>query len=529
MKRHRFHLRKIVLILIASVFIVVNVTAQDHVSKNNYTGNWEDLGTWDIGDGVISNNDIINIYGRVNRNLDLTINNNAVLNVYDTLIIYGNFTIGENGNLNIISGGVLIVYGNAIMDNRVDIDLDSYFVVFGNYSQGNNSTIDAPTDDTLLYVTGVTTCGGGGTVCPDADLVGDEDDIYDNPDLDEIIEATSNFITPRFPTLCAGGSLVLSIRDDGTNYEWFETSTPGTILSTEPTLTITAAGTYDVDFDKGGVAQAVVPVTATISGTVAFSLSSVVTNESGVGLNDGEIDLTVTPSGTYTYDWSNGLTTEDLSGLGTGNYIVEVEDDNCRLTETFSVGVGVCTDPSLSTITAPEICNGSSYDLSNVVVVDANSTSPTYTYHSATPALPGNELASTTVSPTTTTTYYILGTNGSCTDELAVDVTVNPLPVFTPTADSPICYGASSLLDANISGGFSYSWTPTGAELTNATSEIATYTPGSNPASATPITKTFTVLVTNTTTTCSDTGTVDVVVNRTPETGPQYHISNTWP
>ena len=540
MKKYKCLLEKIILLLITIIIVTTNVTAQDHVSKDNYTGNWEDIGTWAIGDGNINNGDIINIYGYVKRNSDLSINNLSVLNVIDTLIIYGNLTIGNNGNLNIISGGILIVYGNATMDNRVDIDLDSYFVVFGDYNQGNNSTIDAPADDTLLYVTGGTSCGGGGTICPDADLVGDEDDLFDNPDLDEIIEATSNFITPRVPTFCAGGSVVLSIRDDGDpgSYEWFETSDPTTILSTVPTLTVTAEGTYDVYFEIVGVEQAVTAVNVSSSGTATHSVTGVVTNESGVGAGDGEIDITVIGASNPIYDWSNGETTEDIIDLSAGDYTVEVEDNGCRVTESFSVGDGSCTDPSLSTITSPEICNGFSYDLTNIVVVDANSTSPTYTYHSGTPALPGNELGSTTVSPTTTTTYYILGTNGSCTDELPVDVTVNPLP--TANDQNPeVCSAVAgenasaivnlTLLETSINndGGVTYTWY-SDAALTidiTATANAQTIAKTIN-GGAVSATEDYYCVVSDGV--CTNTATVTYLIYRTPDTGPQFHLDDTW-
>ncbi|MCB2194936.1 MAG: SprB repeat-containing protein [Bacteroidetes bacterium] len=538
MKKYKIYLKKIVLLFLATALSIFTVTAQDHESKDNYTGNWEDAGTWTVGDGNISNGDIINIYGQVNRNSDIFIDNLAELNVFDTLIIYGNLSVGNNGILNIKTGAILIVYGNALMNNRVEVDLDSYFVVFGDYDQENNSEIDAPVNDTLLYVSGGTSCGNGAT-CVDGDLVGDEDDMYDNPDIDEIIEATSNFITPRSPTLCSGGSLVLSIRDDGVNYEWFKTSDPTTILSTESTLTITATGTYDVDFEIGGVPQSVDPVTVTSSGTVSFSVSAVVTNASGVGLSDGEIDLTVTPSGTYTYDWSNGERTEDLSGLAAGDYIVEVEDDNCRVTETFSVTDVACTDPDLSTVTTPEICNGSSYDISNIVVVDANATNPTYTYHSASPALPGNELPSTTVSPAATTTYYILGTNGSCTDELPVEVIVNSLPTVTDQTPEAICSEAEAEMvqitgldltanEAAINGGagMSYAWyndlgltsdigTPTAVDINDVFGGATTYN------------ITYYCKVTNANN-CSDVASVTYTIYRIPETGPQYHLDNSW-
>lgn len=49
MKDHKTYLRKIVLLLILTVLTIVHIKAQDHVTKDNYTGNWEDAGTWQLG------------------------------------------------------------------------------------------------------------------------------------------------------------------------------------------------------------------------------------------------------------------------------------------------------------------------------------------------------------------------------------------------------------------------------------------------------------------------------------------------
>jgi hypothetical protein len=106
-------------------------------------------------------------------------------------------------------------------------------------------------------------------------------------------------------------------------------------------------------------------------------------------------------------------------------------------------------------------------------------------------------------------------------------VTVNPLPVFTPSAVAgTICFGENSQLDANYVGATTYLWSPAG-ELNASGIQNPVYTPVTNPTTPTQITTTFTVTVTDGNS-CVDTGTIDVVLNRTPETGPEYHIDNTW-
>jgi hypothetical protein len=108
--------------------------------------------------------------------------------------------------------------------------------------------------------------------------------------------------------------------------------------------------------------------------------------------------------------------------------------------------------PDLSTTDKPEICNGSGYDLSELDIVDANSSGATYTYHSATPAQEGNELGSPLVNPTTTTTYYVLGTTtAGLTDEIPVEVKVNNYPDLSTSTNPQINVGQSyELTEINI-------------------------------------------------------------------------------
>jgi hypothetical protein len=59
----------------------------------------------------------------------------------------------------------------------------------------------------------------------------------------------------------------------------------------------------------------------------AFTITSVITNVSCNGNNDGSIDIN--PSGgmaPYTYSWSNGATTQDIDSLVAGTYTVTVTD-----------------------------------------------------------------------------------------------------------------------------------------------------------------------------------------------------------
>ncbi|MCB0520076.1 MAG: gliding motility-associated C-terminal domain-containing protein [Saprospiraceae bacterium] len=140
----------------------------------------------------------------------------------------------------------------------------------------------------------------------------------------------------------------------------------------------------------------------------------------------------------------------------------------------------------------PVICQGGSFDLSTLNIIDLNNTNPVITFHSGTPANAANQLPSTVVSPSDTTTYYILGTKGNCHDEVSVQVAV----IANLTADfsvvSPICVDGETtvIYTGNAIAGATYNWNFGGGTATPGTG------PGPHNVSwATGGTKTITLVV----------------------------------
>ena len=478
------------------------------ISKAQYTsttggGEWSENSTWSGGVAPpytnVANDVTINDYVTSDQSIVFDPNGNTKdkFTINDTLIIYGDLSLGLDDDFTLGANAVLIIFGNFTAVNKVTIENGGYFVVLGNFAMtGGAQTSYDNTGDGQTFITGDvdTDVGGGGVPeleCdPDLDTgcgYGDASDLAEDPIWDLIDEV-----------------------DDGVS------------------CSLSATGT--------------------------------VTDESDVSAGDGAIDLTITSTGNPDVEWyKDGVfyssfpditdldNDGDLSGLSSGNYSVYISESYCSVSLSFTVSVS-CTNPSLSTVTTPTICNGSSYDLSNIVVVDANGTSPTYTYHSGTPALPGNELASTTVSPTTTTTYYILGTNGSCTDELAVDVTVNPLPVATiafTAGNGVICDGDDTQLEVTVTTGASPFDITVGNNRNAFTSSVVgttspwTFEPGTLDPGEEPVwipadgassiyTYTITTITDDNGCTATNVDNVDVDVYKIPETGPQYHISNDY-
>ncbi|MBS1652263.1 MAG: hypothetical protein JSU07_09660, partial [Bacteroidetes bacterium] len=162
--------------------------------------------------------------------------------------------------------------------------------------------------------------------------------------------------------------------------------------------------------------------------------------------------LTVSGLSGTTYTWvppgSTGSSVA-VSPIVTSTYTV-----NGLLGLCTSSATGVVTVNSTPTITASgppsTVCANSSTTLSA-------SGASTYTW------FPGAIVGSVvSVSPSTSTTYTVIGSNGTCTSSAFVIVTVAPGPtVVTLASPTSICAGQSSFLLA--SGALSYTWQPGGA------------------------------------------------------------------
>ncbi|QQS51436.1 MAG: hypothetical protein IPM71_01560 [Bacteroidota bacterium] len=151
--------------------------------------------------------------------------------------------------------------------------------------------------------------------------------------------------------------------------------------------------------------------------------------------------------------------TSTLNGTSSFSYQLQWVITNGTCVSRDTVAISFPRYPDLSTLTSPEICSGTSYNLTNVIIADANNTASTYTYHSASPAIPANQLAGTVVSPMATTNYYILATSPfGCTDELEVQVIVNATPDIDDLADTSGCdsFILPAITGTNLTGNEAY-------------------------------------------------------------------------
>ena len=146
---------------------------------------------------------------------------------------------------------------------------------------------------------------------------------------------------------------------------------------------------------------------------------------SGFVLADVDINGNIT---TYTWTFTHPCTNAEISHTQV-------------ITE--SISPDITLDP-----TSIEICEGDTYDLNLINVVDLNGTNPTITFHSSSPANSGNILGNTNVSPLSTTTYYILATSADdCTDEEPFTINVSPTVDAGQDIAESICFADAGNVD----------------------------------------------------------------------------------
>ena len=166
----------------------------------------------------------------------------------------------------------------------------------------------------------------------------------------------------------------------------------------------------------------------------------------------------------YTYSWNTNpaQTTAVASNLTGGNYTATVTDANgC----TASGSITVAQNSSLNATVSPDqtICQGSQASLT---VTPTNGVAPiSYVW------MPGNlTTANITVSPSTTTNYSVVVTDGTgCSvGPLSVNVTVNSNLSFQHSGDTSLCGGQSGQLYAsdNLNLGLQFDWSPGGGSGT---------------------------------------------------------------
>ncbi len=258
-------------------------------------------------------------------------------------------------------------------------------------------------------------------------------------------------------TICAGSS-ANAVATGALSYTWNPGSVIGNIVNLSPLVTTT----YIVTGSNGvctNTAALVIPVSNGPTLTAISSPTAICPGNSA----------TLTASGAIGYTWNPGGVVSNsivVSPIVTTVYTV-TGANAIGCTSTLAVTQSVSPIPSLTiTPASSSICMGSTATLTA-------SGASSYTWN------PGNILtASAIVSPTSSTTYTIIGSNGTCTNSTTSLLTVVPVPtVSASSSTNQICAGSS--VNLNAAGATSYTWNPgnlIGASVSSSPLTTTTFT-----------------------------------------------------
>jgi hypothetical protein len=208
---------------------------------------------------------------------------------------------------------------------------------------------------------------------------------------------------------------------------------------------LTPGATYYIQFDTSADAT---PNDSTR--IVITNLGVLNTSFTGLAANyclpGGNSVLTpATTGGVFTLNTgTTTITSFNPTTAGVGTHTVNYSIYGCKSNSTTVVS----NAPTLTATTSNfSICSGSSATLTAGGAVN-------YTWSPI-----GITTVSVVVSPTTSTTYTLTGSNGTCASTKTVNVSVSTTPTITTTGSgSTVCAGTSVTLTAN--GASSYTWMP---------------------------------------------------------------------
>jgi len=337
---------------------------------------------------------------------------------------------------------------------------------WSNGSSGASITV-SPSSTTTYTVTGTSTAGCTNTATVTVN-----------------ISTTINITVNANPSsICEGASSILSANGADT-YNWSNSMNLATI-----TVTPTNTTSYTVTGYSGGCTG-----TATVSVTV-HPLPTVIASANPSSICYNEV-TTLTASGANNYSWSHSLGTgSNVTVAPTTNTTYTVTGTNIyNCSNTASVSIVVNPIPTVNiTASSTTLCQG---DETILTATGAESYSWSH-------GLGTNNII--TVSPSSTTTYTVVGTNtAGCSATASIAITVNPNADATINPIDPLCDNQGQItLTAHTSGGL---WSGTG--ITNQV--LGTF----SPAIAGTGTHTITYMISGM---CGDTATTEISIYDSPD------------
>ena len=323
---------------------------------------------------------------------------------------------------------------------------------------GNTFTTPAITTTTSIWAEGTNTCAAS-----------------------PVIQYSINMIPSPTLSISGGGIYVcegtaVTLTGGGTGITSYTWNTGATTQSISVTPSVTTQ--YTLTGSNGtclGIKTVSIGVTPLPTVTLTASSPTICSGMSTI----------LTATGAQTYGWSTGTTnsTGTIAVAPTTNTVYSVNAQKLGCYKTYSISITVNATPTVA-VSNQTICAGTS---ANIIASGATS----YSWNT------GAVTSSISVSPTSNTTYTVVGSNGNCSNTKTVSVVVNSSPTVAVNSVS-VCAGNSVNLIA--SGAASYSWN------TGASTASISITP----------TATTVYTVIGTTTGCSNPKTATVTVNSLP-------------
>ena len=273
--------------------------------------------------------------------------------------------------------------------------------------------------------------------------------------------------------ICSGNSTTLSVNGgslgSGASWEWYTGSCGGTSVGTGSSITVspTSTTTYYVRAEGSCNTTTCVSKTITVNTSSVAATSATATNSTICSGSSTTISVSGGSLGSgATWEWYTGSCGGTSVGTGssitvsptsTTTYYVRAEG-TCNTTSCVSVSITVNTnssDPLSISATNSTICEGEQTTLSVQSIGILGTGADWYWYTGSCGGTSVGTGSSITVSPTSTTTYYVRA-EGTCNTTSCVSktITVNTSSVAATSAtatNSTICSGSSTII--SVSGG----------------------------------------------------------------------------
>jgi len=445
-----------------------------HISRDNYTGDWEVPDTWNLTwllpQTSINAIDItINGYVTLNGSLTFYGGTNKLI-VNDTLVIHGDLILYKDNDLIINDNGILIVRGNFALDERSVVNANGYFIITGNVQKNNthHNGFFTSNDNPVKLFIGGSVAPWDVTIHPNYPVLkclssptdpyinsgcsyGNMTDITVDPVFAFFESTCADLqITGNTP-ICAGDTINL-VSSGGNSYLW---NGPMGFTSTAQNPSIPNA-----DVSRSG--SYILTVTGADGCTVNNAIDILVNDRpiavagSNSPICEGQ-DLILTGSGNGTYEWngSAGFTSSlknptiaNTTAATSGIYILKVATaSGCSDTDTVPVIIKAL--PIAVTSSNSPVCEGNTLDLSISGGLSYEWIGPEgFSSINQNPSI-------SDIGPLMTGKYTatVTAANG-CTVTDTLDVTINALPLVTITSsENPMCLHEERILSAIPSGG----------------------------------------------------------------------------